>query len=161
MASRAFRARPLDVNKPLDIVTDMSLLDNGGEGLPARDVVHNHAALDAENEKVGTREDFGRGDARWGACKRAIMLPPPPPAQCSPPRRRSLCCTELALAGVVVRMGRTVDSSLGRACPCGKPPCKAKGLPLAAVVAVCCIGRRLVSTRPHRSHPCTTPCSPR
>ena len=51
MASRAFRARPLDVSKALEIVTDLALLDST-EGLPARDVVHNHAALDADNEKV-------------------------------------------------------------------------------------------------------------
>ncbi len=34
-----------------EIVRDLSLLDST-EGLPARDVVHNHAALDAENEKA-------------------------------------------------------------------------------------------------------------
>ena len=49
--ARSFRARPLDANKPLELVRDLSLLDST-EGLPARDVVHNHAALDAENEKV-------------------------------------------------------------------------------------------------------------
>jgi hypothetical protein len=49
--SRAFRARPLDVNRQLELITDLDLLDST-EGLPARDVVHNHAALDAENEKV-------------------------------------------------------------------------------------------------------------
>lgn len=48
--TRAFRARPLDIHKPLDIVRDLNLLDST-EGLPAREVVHNHAALDAENEK--------------------------------------------------------------------------------------------------------------
>ena len=51
MASRAVRARPLDVNRPLELIADLELLDST-EGLPARDVVHNHAALDAENEKV-------------------------------------------------------------------------------------------------------------
>lgn len=49
--TRAFRARPLDIHKALEIVRDLSLLDST-EGLPAREVVHNHAALDAENEKV-------------------------------------------------------------------------------------------------------------
>ncbi|KAI3429860.1 hypothetical protein D9Q98_010171 [Chlorella vulgaris] len=48
--SRAFRARPLDVTRPLELILDLDLLDST-EGLPARDVVHNHAALDAENEK--------------------------------------------------------------------------------------------------------------
>jgi len=48
---RAFRARQLDLHKPLEIVRDERLLDSA-EGLPAREVVHNHAALDAENEKV-------------------------------------------------------------------------------------------------------------
>ena len=51
MATRAFRARPLDALRQLDIVRDLSLLDST-EGLPAREVVHNHAALDADNEKV-------------------------------------------------------------------------------------------------------------
>lgn len=49
--SRAFRARPLDFARKMDIVRDLSLLDSS-EGLPAREVVHNHASLDAENEKV-------------------------------------------------------------------------------------------------------------
>ena len=57
--TRAFRARPLDNNKPLDIVRDLSLLDSS-EGLPARDVVHNHAALDADNEKVRLLDDPSR-----------------------------------------------------------------------------------------------------
>ncbi|PSC68541.1 enhancer of polycomb 1 [Micractinium conductrix] len=48
--SRAFRARPLDVSKQLDLVLDINELDST-EGLPARDVVHNHAQLDADNEK--------------------------------------------------------------------------------------------------------------
>ncbi|EFN60164.1 hypothetical protein CHLNCDRAFT_133649 [Chlorella variabilis] len=48
--SRAFRARPLDVSRPLELIVDLELLDST-EGLPARDVVHNHAVLDAENEK--------------------------------------------------------------------------------------------------------------
>lgn len=49
--SRAFRARPLDVNKQLELILDINELDSA-EGLPARDVVHNHAQLDADNEKV-------------------------------------------------------------------------------------------------------------
>jgi len=49
--SRAFRARPLDVNRQLELILDINELDSA-EGLPARDVVHNHAALDADNEKV-------------------------------------------------------------------------------------------------------------
>ncbi|KAL4429854.1 hypothetical protein ABPG77_010971 [Micractinium sp. CCAP 211/92] len=48
--SRAFRARPLDVNKQLELILDINELDSA-EGLPARDVVHNHAQLDADNEK--------------------------------------------------------------------------------------------------------------
>lgn len=50
--SRSFRARPLDVTKQLELVLDETLLDST-EGLPSREVVHNHAALDADNEKVG------------------------------------------------------------------------------------------------------------
>jgi hypothetical protein len=52
--NRSFRARAVDVHKPLDLVRDLSLLDST-EGLPAREVVDNHAALDAENEKVRRR----------------------------------------------------------------------------------------------------------
>lgn len=64
--TRAFRARPLDINKPLDIVRDLSLLDST-EGLPARDVVHNHAALDADNEKVRLP---GGPPRAWGGSER-------------------------------------------------------------------------------------------
>lgn len=45
-------ARPLDVNRQLELIVDIDLLDSA-EGLPARPVVHNHAQLDADNEKVG------------------------------------------------------------------------------------------------------------
>ncbi|PRW60332.1 enhancer of polycomb 1 isoform A [Chlorella sorokiniana] len=48
--SRSFRARPLDVNRQLELIVDIDLLDSA-EGLPARPVVHNHAQLDADNEK--------------------------------------------------------------------------------------------------------------
>lgn len=51
-STRAFRARPVDISRALPIVRDLTLLDST-EGLPAREVVHNHAALDADNEKVG------------------------------------------------------------------------------------------------------------
>jgi hypothetical protein len=57
MAGRAYRPRPLDVHRPMEIVRDLSLLDST-EGLPAREVVHNHAALDADNEKVGANFYF-------------------------------------------------------------------------------------------------------
>lgn len=50
-STRAFRARPVDISRALPIVRDLTLLDST-EGLPAREVVHNHAALDADNEKV-------------------------------------------------------------------------------------------------------------
>jgi len=46
----SLRARPLDVQKAMEIVRDESLLDSA-EAFPARDVVHNQAELD-ENEKV-------------------------------------------------------------------------------------------------------------
>ncbi|KFM29105.1 Enhancer of polycomb-like protein 2 [Auxenochlorella protothecoides] len=49
-STRAFRARPVDISRALPIVRDLTLLDST-EGLPAREVVHNHAALDADNEK--------------------------------------------------------------------------------------------------------------
>lgn len=51
MAQRAFRSRPIDFQKSLDIIRDESLLDST-EGLPAREVSHSHEKLDAENEKV-------------------------------------------------------------------------------------------------------------
>jgi hypothetical protein len=47
---RTFRARQLDVQRPLEIVRDESLLDTADA--VARDVVHSHQALDADNEKV-------------------------------------------------------------------------------------------------------------
>lgn len=56
MANRSFRARPLDVNRQLELVQDVDLLDSQ-EGLPSREVVHNHAQLDADNEKVGGKCD--------------------------------------------------------------------------------------------------------
>lgn len=65
MSTRAFRARPVDPNRPLPIVRDLGLLDSA-EGLPAREVVHNHAALDADNEKV-----------TWGEKNRARPQPKP------------------------------------------------------------------------------------
>lgn len=46
---RTFRARQLDVQRPLEIVRDESLLDTADA--VARDVVHSHQALDADNEK--------------------------------------------------------------------------------------------------------------
>jgi hypothetical protein len=45
---RSYRARQLDLSRPLEIVRDESLLDAVEV---ARDVVHNHQALDADNEK--------------------------------------------------------------------------------------------------------------
>jgi hypothetical protein len=45
---RQFRARQLDVNRPMDIVRDESLLDSVEV---ARDVTHGHQTLDADNEK--------------------------------------------------------------------------------------------------------------
>jgi hypothetical protein len=51
MATRlSFRPRPLDHNKQLSIVRDVEELDKN-EG-PARDISHNHEALDKENEEV-------------------------------------------------------------------------------------------------------------
>lgn len=63
--SRAFRARPLDVSRPLELIVDLELLDST-EGLPARDVVHNHAVLDAENEKVGPLAPPAPPIPAWG-----------------------------------------------------------------------------------------------
>ena len=45
---RQFRARQLDVNRPMEVVRDESLLDSVEV---ARDVTHGHHALDADNEK--------------------------------------------------------------------------------------------------------------
>jgi hypothetical protein len=49
----SFRPRPLDIHKHLPIVRDESQLDGAdGGSLVSRDVTHNHAALDRENEEV-------------------------------------------------------------------------------------------------------------
>lgn len=45
---RQFRARQLDVNRPMDVIRDESLLDSVEV---ARDVTHGHQTLDADNEK--------------------------------------------------------------------------------------------------------------
>ena len=100
-AGRAFRARPLDANKPLELITDISQLDST-EGLPARDVVHNHAALDADNEKVGSGcapswsaarpARFGR--RRWGIGRGEWTITPRRLAPCRPP-----CAAALAPSG--------------------------------------------------------------
>jgi hypothetical protein len=45
---RQFRARQLDVNRPMDVIRDESLLDSVEV---ARDVAHGHQTLDADNEK--------------------------------------------------------------------------------------------------------------
>jgi hypothetical protein len=45
---RQFRARQLDVNRPMDVIRDESLLDSVEV---ARDVTHGHQILDADNEK--------------------------------------------------------------------------------------------------------------
>ena len=47
----SFRPRPLDVNRQLPIVRDLSELDST-EGLVSREITHNHEALDKENEEV-------------------------------------------------------------------------------------------------------------
>ena len=53
MATRtSFRPRPLDIQKQLPIVRDLNALDST-EGLVSREITHNHAALDKENEEVG------------------------------------------------------------------------------------------------------------
>ncbi len=39
------------MSRQLELIVDIDLLDSA-EGLPARPVVHNHAQLDADNEKV-------------------------------------------------------------------------------------------------------------
>jgi len=52
MATRtSFRPRPLDLHKQLSIVRDLKDLDST-EGLVAREITHNHEALDKENEEV-------------------------------------------------------------------------------------------------------------
>jgi len=66
----SFRPRPLDIHKRLPIVRDESQLDSadGGGSLVSRDVTHNHAALDRENEEVrkGGREARGA----WSAAEK-------------------------------------------------------------------------------------------
>ena len=47
----SFRPRPLDINRQLPIVRDLSELDST-EGLVSREITHNHEALDKENEEV-------------------------------------------------------------------------------------------------------------
>lgn len=44
------------MSRQLELIVDIDLLDSA-EGLPARPVVHNHAQLDADNEKVRSRVD--------------------------------------------------------------------------------------------------------
>ncbi len=44
---RQFRARQLDIHRPMDVIRDESLLDSE----VARDVTHGHQSLDADNEK--------------------------------------------------------------------------------------------------------------
>ena len=68
----SFRPRPLDIHKRLPIVRDESQLDgaDGGGSLVSRDVTHNHAALDRENEEVswqGRREREREREAEAGA----------------------------------------------------------------------------------------------
>jgi hypothetical protein len=48
---RGFRPRPLDVQKTLTIITDLSQLEST-DGVVSRDITHNHEALDKENEEV-------------------------------------------------------------------------------------------------------------
>lgn len=69
--SRAFRARPLDVNKQLELILDINELDSA-EGLPARDVVHNHAQLDADNEKARLHPPSRGWVALLGGCAPAV-----------------------------------------------------------------------------------------
>ena len=53
MATRtSFRPRPLDIHKQLPIVRELDQLDST-DGLVSREITHNHAALDKENEEVG------------------------------------------------------------------------------------------------------------
>lgn len=47
----SFRPRPLDINRQLPIVRDLSELDST-DGLVSREITHNHEALDKENEEV-------------------------------------------------------------------------------------------------------------
>ncbi len=47
----SFRPRPLDINRKLPIVRELSELDST-EGLVSREITHNHEALDQENEEV-------------------------------------------------------------------------------------------------------------
>lgn len=52
----SFRPRPLDPMKKLGVVRDLSELD--GDGVVNRQVVHGHAALDAENEDAHAHEQI-------------------------------------------------------------------------------------------------------
>ena len=92
----SFRPRPLDIHKRLPIVRDESQLDgaDGGGSLVSRDVTHNHAALDRENEEVSWqgRRERERERRRPGRERQKKSTPPltPPPLfffpSPSPPR---------------------------------------------------------------------------
>ena len=56
----SFRPRPLDINRQLPIVRDLSELDST-EGLVSREITHNHEALDKENEEVRALNPLERG----------------------------------------------------------------------------------------------------
>lgn len=61
MAARLnFRPRQLDKDRPLAIVRDLSELDSA-DAPAARDITHNHQALDQSNEQVQ-----GGGCDLWG-----------------------------------------------------------------------------------------------
>ena len=76
----SFRPRPLDIHKRLPIVRDESQLDgaDGGGSLVSRDVTHNHAALDRENEEVSWqgRRERERERRRPGRERQKKSTPP-------------------------------------------------------------------------------------
>ncbi len=68
---RQFRARQLDVNRPMDIVRDESLLDSVEV---ARDVAHGHQQLDADNEKPSMVEKVHVGGKKTKEIPTPITL---------------------------------------------------------------------------------------
>lgn len=102
----SFRPRPLDIHKRLPIVRDESQLDGAdGGSLVSRDVTHNHAALDRENEEVRRRKGGpkrrtrAREERERGGGKKHARSPHSQPLSshffsirpkwCPPPRRQA------------------------------------------------------------------------
>jgi hypothetical protein len=59
MSRPSFRARPIDINVALAIISDADVI-NSDEQVVAREVTHAHKNLDKDNEEVRARSAFNR-----------------------------------------------------------------------------------------------------